>query len=221
MSITAGIEAVVRQARDFVCQSAEFRDAVDEAFEAVADSSESSFLGSLLPGQQRRPGVGRSAAGHVATRAFTACTAPLHRAGLPVPVPTTREIDAVFEANSSDGAVLDRAEFRSFCAELLVRAVGRMIEGVARTFGPPVLAGIGAVWLLRITARAAISPLHRLLSPLLLGPVLGIYVACAQTPPGAGPGHDPRELLRDAASHAAALREAVRRQTRQLLRRLR
>ena len=120
MSITAGVEAVVRQARDFVCQSAEFRDAVDEAFEAVADSSESSFLGSLLPGQQRRPGVGRSAAGHVATRAFTACTAPLHRAGLPVPVPTTREIDAVFEANSSDGAVLDRAEFRSFCAELLV-----------------------------------------------------------------------------------------------------
>ena len=155
--LASGVDSVVRQARDFVCQSQEFREAVDEAFDAVA-SEPASGLSSLLPGQPRRLGVGRSAAGHVATRAFSACTAPLQRAGLPVPAPTAQELEEVFSANSCDDSVLDRCEFRSFCAELLVRAVGRMLEGVARTCGPPVLAGIGAVFLLRCAARATVPP---------------------------------------------------------------
>ena len=226
--LNAGSEATVRRAREFVCQSQEFCDAVDEAFDAVA-SQEGGFLGGLLTGEERRIGVGRSAAGHVATRALASCAVPLHRAGLPVPTPSARDIDQVFDAHAS-GQMLGRDEFREFCAELLVRAVGRTLDGVARTFGPPVLAGIGAVWMLRLGARATVPPLHRLLPPLLLGPALGLYVACAQAHPPP-PQRDPRDardarelvgqLRQSAEAYAVAAREVVRRQTREWLRYLR
>ena len=232
--ISAGSEATVRRAREFVCQSQEFCEAVDQAFDAVA-SQEGGFLGGLLTGEERRLGVGRSAAGHVATRALASCAVPLHRAGLPVPTPSASDIDEVFDAHAS-GQMLGRDEFREFCAELLVRAVGRTLEGVARTFGPPVLAGIGAVWMLRLGARATVAPLHRLLPPLLLGPALGLYVACAQQqqpPPrrnardvrGARDARDAHELVgqlrQSAEAYAVAAREVVRRQTREWLRYLR
>ena len=226
--LNAGSEATVRRAREFVCQSQEFCDAVDEAFDAVA-SQEGGFLGGVLTGEERRIGVGRSAAGHVATRALASCAVPLHRAGLPVPTPSARDIDQVFDAHAS-GQMLGRDEFREFCAELLVRAVGRTLDGVARTFGPPVLAGIGAVWMLRLGARATVPPLHRLLPPLLLGPALGLYVACAQAHPPP-PQRDPRDardarelvgqLRQSAEAYAVAAREVVRRQTREWLRYLR
>ena len=232
--ISAGSEATVRRAREFVCQSQEFCEAVDQAFDAVA-SQEGGFLGGLLTGEERRLGVGRSAAGHVATRALASCAVPLHRAGLPVPTPSASDIDDVFDAHAS-GQMLGRDEFREFCAELLVRAVGRTLDGVARTFGPPVLAGIGAVWMLRLGARATVAPLHRLLPPLLLGPALGLYVACAQAqqpPPRRDPrdvrdardARDARELVeqlrQSAEAYAVAAREVVRRQTREWLRYLR
>ena len=226
--LNAGSEATVRRAREFVCQSQEFRDAVDEAFDAVA-SQEGGFLGGLLISEERRIGVGRSAAGHVATRALASCAVPLHRAGLPVPTPSARDIDQVFDAHAS-GQMLGRDEFREFCAELLVRAVGRTLDGVARAFGPPVLAGIGAVWMLRLGARATVPPLHRLLPPLLLGPALGLYIACAQAHPPP-PRRDPRDvrdarelvgqLRQSAEAYAVAAREVVRRQTREWLRYLR
>ena len=225
-SVSAALESAVCRARAFVCQNQEFCEAVDEAFDAVAGEEGGSFLGGLLGGEERRIGVGRSAAGHVATRALASCAAPLHRAGCTVPTPSARDIDEAFDAHAS-GQLLGRDEFRVFCAELLVRAVGRTLDGVARTFGPPVLAGIGAVWMLRIGARATVAPLHRLLPPLLLGPALGLYVACAQPPPPRDPrdARDARELaghLRQSAeAYAAAAREMVRRQTREVLRYLR
>ena len=104
--LNAGSEATVRRAREFVCQSQEFCDAVDEAFDAVA-SQEGGFLGGILTGEERRIGVGRSAAGHVATRALASCAVPLHRAGLPVPTPSARDIDQVFDAHAS-GQMLGR-----------------------------------------------------------------------------------------------------------------
>jgi len=225
--LSASSEATVRRAREFVCQSREFCEAVDDAFDAVA-SQEGGFLGL----GERRLGVGRSAAGHVATRALASCAVPLHRAGLPVPTPSARDIDEVFDAHTS-GQMLGRNEFREFCAELLVRAVGRMLDGLARKFGPPVLAGIGAVWMLRLGARATVAPLHRLLPPLLLGPALGLYVACAQQPPppprrdarDVRDARDARELVeqlrQSAEAYAVAAREVVRRQTREWLRYLR
>ena len=231
---SASLELAVRRAREFICQNREFCAAVDDAFDAVA-SQEGSFLGGLLSSEERRArlGVGRSAAGHVATRALASCAAPLHRAGLPVPMPSARDIDEVFNAHASD-QLLGREAFRTFCAELLVRALGRTLDGVARAFGPPVLAGIGAVWMLRVGARATVAPLHRLLPPLLLGPALGLYVACAQPPP---PRRDAREvrdtrdardarelvgqLRQSAEAYAVAAREMVRRQTREMLRYLR
>ena len=145
-------------------------------------------------------------------------SAPLHRAGLPVPAPTSREIDAVFDANASDGRALNREEFRSFCAELLTRCVGGMVDRAARRFGPPILAGIGAVWLLRSAVRSTLAPLHRLLPPLLLGPVVGIYVACAQAQPPPGRPLDTRELQERMGALVTSLRETVRQSAREVLR---
>ena len=59
--MSAGSEATVRRAREFVCQSQELCEAVDEAFDAVA-SQEGGLLGGLLKDQERRLGVKRSAA---------------------------------------------------------------------------------------------------------------------------------------------------------------
>ena len=215
----AGVEACIRHAHSFVLSSHEFRAAVDDAFEAVAaERGSDGILGSILSDGSGEPGVSRSAAGHVANRAFSACTAPLHRAGLPVPAPTSREIDVVFDANASDGRALNREEFRSFCAELLTRCVGGMVDRAARRFGPPILAGIGAVWLLRSAVRSTLAPLHRLLPPLLLGPVVGIYVACAQAQPPPGRPIDPRELQERMGAMVTSLRESVRYSAREVLR---
>ena len=111
--------------------------------------------------------------------------------------------------------------------------------------GPPILAGIGAIWVLRAAVRSTVPPLHRLISPLLLGPCLGLYVAFAQAgqpldlPPAPldlcararrtrAPVHSAcrspprgcgrRELEQRARAHVTVLREVVRRQTRELLR---